>query len=90
VDQESFCKIVLRLIREGDVKHIINVCYSFALLDLIMIRKCRHEMTANYVWTWLLHPGMLVIDLACRKKMVAIEFDAPSHFLREVGSGKAL
>ena len=35
-------------------------------------------------------PGMLAIDMACRKKMVAIEFDGPSHFLREVGSGKAL
>jgi hypothetical protein len=34
--------------------------------------------------------GMLAIDMACRKKMVAIEFDGPSHFLREVGSGKVL
>jgi hypothetical protein len=33
-------------------------------------------------------PGMLAIDMACRNKMVAIEFDGPSHFLREVGSGK--
>jgi hypothetical protein len=34
--------------------------------------------------------GMLGIDMACRKQMVAIEFDGPSHFLREVGSGKVL
>ncbi len=34
--------------------------------------------------------GMLAIDMACRKQMVAIEFDGPSHFLREVGSGKVL
>jgi hypothetical protein len=33
---------------------------------------------------------MLAIDMACRKRMVAIEFDGPSHFLREVGSGKVL
>jgi hypothetical protein len=36
------------------------------------------------------HSGMLAIDMACRKKMLAIEFDGPSHFLREVGSGKVL
>jgi hypothetical protein len=35
-------------------------------------------------------PGMLAIDMACRIKMVAIEFDGPCHFLREVGSGKVL
>jgi hypothetical protein len=35
-------------------------------------------------------PGMLAIDMACRKKMVAFEFDGPSHFLQEVGSGKVL
>jgi hypothetical protein len=34
--------------------------------------------------------GMLAIDMACRKQMVAIEFDGPYHFLREVGSGKVL
>ena len=34
--------------------------------------------------------GMLAIDIACRKQRVAIEFDGPSHFLREVGSGKVL
>jgi very-short-patch-repair endonuclease len=33
---------------------------------------------------------MLAIDMACRKQMIAIEFDGPSHFLREVGSGKVL
>ncbi len=34
--------------------------------------------------------GMLAIDMACRKQMIAIEFDGPSHFLREVRSGKVL
>jgi hypothetical protein len=34
--------------------------------------------------------GMLAIDMACRKQMIAIEFDSPSHFLLEVGSGKVL
>jgi hypothetical protein len=36
-------------------------------------------------------PGrMLAIDMACRKQMIAIEFDGPSHFLREAWSGKVL
>jgi hypothetical protein len=34
--------------------------------------------------------GMLAIDMACRKQMVAIEFDGPFRFLREVDSGKVL
>jgi hypothetical protein len=34
--------------------------------------------------------GMLAIDMTCRKQMIAIEFDGPSHFLREVESGKVL
>jgi hypothetical protein len=34
--------------------------------------------------------GMLAIDMACRKQMIAIEFDGPSHFLRDVESGKVL
>jgi hypothetical protein len=33
---------------------------------------------------------MLAIDMACRKQMVAVEFDGPFHFLRAVGSGKVL
>ena len=37
-----------------------------------------------------LPPGMLAIDMACRQKMIAVEFDGPSHFLRQVGSGKVL
>jgi hypothetical protein len=32
--------------------------------------------------------GMLSIDMACRDRMAAIEFDGPSHFLVEAGSGK--
>jgi hypothetical protein len=32
--------------------------------------------------------GMLSIDMACRDRMVAIEFDGPSHFLMEAHSGK--
>jgi hypothetical protein len=32
--------------------------------------------------------GMLSIDMACRDRMVAIEFDGPSHFLIEAQSGK--
>jgi hypothetical protein len=35
-------------------------------------------------------PGMLSIDMAYRKKMIAIEFDGPCHYLQEVGSGKVL
>jgi hypothetical protein len=33
---------------------------------------------------------MLAIDMACRKQMIGIEFDVPSHFLREVGAGEVL
>jgi hypothetical protein len=40
--------------------------------------------------TFPLPGGMLAIDMACRKQMIAIEFDGPFHFLREVGSGKVL
>ena len=32
--------------------------------------------------------GMLAIDFACPERMIAIEFDGPSHFLKAVGSGK--
>jgi hypothetical protein len=32
--------------------------------------------------------GMLSIDMACRDRMVAIEFDGLSHFLIELESGK--
>jgi hypothetical protein len=32
--------------------------------------------------------GMVSIDMACRDRMVAIEFDGPYHFLVEAGSGK--
>ena len=32
--------------------------------------------------------GMLAIDFACSKRMIAIEYDGPSHFLKAVGSGK--
>jgi predicted nucleic acid-binding protein len=35
-------------------------------------------------------PGMLAIDMASRKRRVAIEFDGPSHFLLEAGSVKVL
>jgi hypothetical protein len=35
-------------------------------------------------------PGMLAMDMAYRKKMMAIEFDGPSHFLQEIGSGNVL
>ena len=31
---------------------------------------------------------MLAIDFACPERMIAIEFDGPSHFLKAVGSGK--
>jgi hypothetical protein len=34
--------------------------------------------------------GTLAIDMACRKQIVAIDFDGPSHFLQKVGSGKVL
>jgi hypothetical protein len=29
-------------------------------------------------------PGLLVIDAACKDRMIAIEFDGPTHFLRDV------
>ena len=32
--------------------------------------------------------GMLAIDFACPERMIAIEFDGPSHYLKEVGSGE--
>jgi len=32
--------------------------------------------------------GMLAIDMACTKRMIAIEFDGPSHFLKALGSGE--
>ena len=35
-----------------------------------------------------LSSGMLAVDFACPERMIAIEFDGPSHFLKAVGSGK--
>ena len=32
--------------------------------------------------------NMLAIDFACPERMIAIEFDGPSHFLKAVGSGR--
>jgi hypothetical protein len=32
--------------------------------------------------------GLMAIDMACRKRMIAIDFDGPSHFLKDVGSGE--
>jgi len=31
--------------------------------------------------------GMLAIDLACKERMIAIEFDGPSHYLKALGTG---
>ena len=32
--------------------------------------------------------GMLAIDFACKERKIAIEFDGPYHYLKEVKSGK--
>jgi hypothetical protein len=32
--------------------------------------------------------GMFAIDVACKDEKIAIEFDGPSHYLKELGSGK--
>lgn len=32
--------------------------------------------------------GLLAIDMACTKRKIAIEFDGPSHFLKELKTGK--
>ena len=32
--------------------------------------------------------GMLAIDVACKEEKIAIEFDGPLHYLKELGSGK--
>jgi hypothetical protein len=31
--------------------------------------------------------GMLAIDVACKEEKIAIEFDGPLHYLKELGSG---
>ena len=33
---------------------------------------------------------VLAIDMACKDKLVAVEFDGPNHFLREVRTGRVL
>ena len=32
--------------------------------------------------------GMLAVDVACKDQMIAVEFDGPSHNLKEVHTGK--
>ena len=31
--------------------------------------------------------GMMAIDMACKKRKIAVEYDGPSHYLKAVGSG---
>jgi hypothetical protein len=31
---------------------------------------------------------MLAINLACKEQKIAVEYDGPSHYLKELGTGK--
>jgi hypothetical protein len=60
------------------------------ILDNLGFRHSLEVSPATNESRFPLPGGMLAINMACRKQMIAIEFDGPFHFLREVGSGKVL
>lgn len=60
--------------------------------ETIEISKLLHEIGFDHKCEVaplsIISGGMLAIDLACPKQMIAIEFDGAYHYLKEAGTGK--